>query len=235
MSNPEQSPGLFPEQTIPYLTFIKATVVSALRSAFANHPDNFLAKTNIRLERSQEKLDYPMIVIKYYGRNVKRIGIANVQYMDNTMIPSIPTLQPLTIFTYEGDVEFSVYALDTLTRDRLVDSLITIVSSQNLGGWVDDFYDSVYDKSQVAEPASDYNQLIFNTDEFTPFGATDQATPWRSENELLYKDVYRTNIFGQFMSLPTSDPVLNYINKILLYPTDNAVAADTNPSLITLT
>lgn len=235
MNNPDQTPGLFPEQTIPYLTFLKATVINSLRNAFNNHPDPALAKTVIRLERSQQKIDYPMIVVKYYGKTIQRAGVANVQYMDSVDIPSIPTLQPFHIFVYEGDMEFSVYALDILTRDRLVDSLITIIASQYLGTWVDSFYNTIYNISQVATPQSDYNALTFNTDQITPFGATDQATPWQSENELLYKDVYRTNIFGQFMSLPTSDPVLNYINEILLLPTNDATPVDDNPSEIVIT
>jgi hypothetical protein len=222
--NPFQgSNTLFQEQTIPYLTFLKASVIDALRRAFALHPDPALAQTKITLEFPQTKITYPLIVIDYYGRRIFNSGVASFEELASPEVLNLgDTPQLFYMYGYEGDIEFSLYGLDTLTRDRLADSLVTLIVSQNLQQWTSNFYERIYNMSEIGIPASDYNSLTFNTDEITPFGDEQMPTPWDSENALLYKTMYRTNILGQFMTLPNSVILNDYITEILLFPIDES-------------
>jgi len=219
---PFQGPNtLFQEQTIPYLTFLKASIVDALRRAFANHPDPALAKTKVTIEFPQTEITYPLIVVDYYGRRIFNSGVNSYEQIASPEVQNLGvTPQLFYMYGYEGDVEFSLYALDTLSRDRLADSLVTIIVSQNLSAWTEAFFERIYDMSELGIPASDYNSLTFNTDEITPFGDSTMPTPWDSENALLYKTMYRTNILGQFMTLPNLEVLNNYITEILLFPID---------------
>ena len=213
--------GLFEEQTIPYVTFLKASVVDALRRAFSNHPDPALAATKITIELPQTKIIYPLIVVRYYGRRIFNSGIASFEMISSPEVLGLgETPQLFYNYAYEGDIEFSMYGLDTLTRDRLVDSIVHLLVTETLESWTNEFMERIYDMAELAIPASDYNSLTFNTDEITPFGDSQEHTPWNTENPLIYKSVYRTNILGKFMTLPNLQVLNDYINEIILYPID---------------
>ncbi len=239
-TNPFQGQNtIFQEQTIPYLTFLKASVIDALRRAFANHPDPALAQTKVTLEFPQTKITYPLIVVDYYGRRIFNSGVNSFEYLDSPEVLSLGSdTQLFYSYGYEGDLEFSLYGLDTLTRDRLADSLVTLIVSQNLETWSNFFFERLYDMAELGIPASDYNSLTINTDEVTPFGDSQMPTPWESENALLYKTMYRTNILGQFMTLPNIAVLTGAIEEVLLYPIDLAegeTSSTQNPIVVPVT
>ncbi len=64
------------QKTIRYKTYIKTAMQEAIQSVFANHPDPLLAQTKVRLDFSFEEVDFPAIVIRYYGKISAELRLA---------------------------------------------------------------------------------------------------------------------------------------------------------------
>jgi hypothetical protein len=204
---------VFPDQSIPYPSFLYATLIDGLRRSYVQHPDPAIKKTQVIYEYTTNKVTYPLMIVRYYGRNIRNTGVGN---KDSLLING--ELQAFEHYYYEGDIEFEIQTMDPLSRDRLVGSLVTLITSGSLGNWMGEFFDRVYGDLADIYPYRNYNFININSDELTPFGNVTVPAPWNAENELLFKSTHRTNILGEFTSLPNLWPLTNAIEKILLYP-----------------
>lgn len=216
---------LFPDQSIPYPSFLYATLIDGLRRSYVQHPDPAIKKTQIIYEYTTDKVTYPLIIVRYYGRDIRNSGVGN---KDQLMVEG--QLQAFEHYYYEGDIEFEIQAMDPLSRDRMTGSLVTLIASGSLGSWMGKFFDRVYGDLASVYPYRDYNFININSDELTPFGNVTVPAPWNAENELLFKTTLRTNVLGEFTSLPNLWPLDNAIEKILLYPY-STVSGDPVPNL----
>lgn len=73
--------ALLAQQTIAYKTYIKETMVKALREVFQSHPDPILAGTKITIDYSFKKLSYPAIVVRFYERSIKNAGVGHYEWL----------------------------------------------------------------------------------------------------------------------------------------------------------
>jgi hypothetical protein len=204
---------LFPDQSIPYPSFLYATMIDGLRRAYAQHPDPAIAQTMVIYEYTTDEVKYPLMIVRYYGRDIKNSGVGN---KDTLTING--EIQAFEHYYYEGDIEFEIQTMDPLSRDRMAGSLVTLITSGSLGSWMGEFFDRVYGDLADVYPYRNYNFVNINSDELTPFGNVTVPAPWNAENELLFKTTYRTNILGEFTSLPNLAPLTAAIEKVLLYP-----------------
>lgn len=215
--------ALFPEETVPYPSFLYATLLTGLRKSFALHPDPYYKKTMCIYEYTTDEIRFPLIILRYYGRTIKNSGVGNKDIIE------IEGFQhAFEHYYYEGDIEFECQALDPLSRDRLAGSLVHLISQGTMDTWSGKLFDSVYGNHDDILPYRDFNFVNINSDEITPFGNVQVPAPWNSENELVFKTTYRTNVLGEFTSLPDAQPLTTVIEKVLLYPY-SLVEGDTVP------
>src|ERR1700756_30577 len=205
--------SIFPEKTVPYPSFLYATLLTGMRKSFALHPDDHHKNTMCIYEYTTDEIKYPLIILRYYGRTIKNTGVGNKD------IITINGFQhAFEHYYYEGDIEFECQALDPVSRDRLVGSLVHLISVGAMDAWSGQLFDTIYGDHDDILPYRDFNFVNINSDSIHPFGNVQGPAPWNSENELIFKTTYRTNVLGEFTSLPDTGPLTNVINSILVYP-----------------
>lgn len=118
---------------------------------------------------------------------------------------------------YHGDIEFAIYALSSLDRDLIADTIVQTIRFGDLASYTNNFFNRIYPKDADAFPDSIGHYININSDQIQGVNETQSAVPWGAEDDLVYNSSYRTRIFGEFYSLPPDVPY-QYISKILLYP-----------------
>lgn len=258
--------AVLPERTIPYKTYIKRSLVEALREVFANHPDTMLRRTKVSIDYPTSELSYPSVVIRFFERSVRNAGVGHVEYLynrtgsyilvvkngdlvfkveavDDNEVGTKPAeyrAQGYTVkifdqyesitkfrhYLYDGDIEFAVFALSSLDRDLISDTLVQTLAMPDMAAYTNNFFNRIYFPTDLTpsnsgdyEPGH-YNYVNLNTDRVTGFGETQTPQPWLSEDQLVYQTSYRIGIYGEFYSLPpiTDPAVYGLISKINVLP-----------------
>lgn len=234
---------LLPEQTVPYKTWIKTSLVESLRHVFDSHPDTRIrthdavrdghpikAGTKISIEYPTSELHYPSIVVRFFEREVKNAGVAHVEYIYLDELDSFGT--KFRHYLYDGDIEFAIFALSSLDRDLISDSLIQTLAMPDMAAYTEEFWDRIYWPTgvEVVNNPANWNFVNLNTDKIQGFGETQTPQPWLSEDQLVYQTSYRVGIYGEFYSLPpaTSLPA-GTISRVNIYPYDQWVSPQVIP------
>jgi hypothetical protein len=212
---------LIPIQTIRYKTYVKETIVEALRAVFTSHPDKLLRKAKINVDNPMEEADYPAIVVRFYERSLKNAGVGHIEHL-----PSIdPTTGHATGFwfkykhyLYNGDIEFAIYAQSSLDRDLMADAIVQVLTMGEIETYSNAFLARVYNPDPVQEPSSVDHFINLNTDEIMGFGETQQMAPWGAEDVMIYQTSYRVGIFGEFYSRTPVNHVYGVVEKVETYP-----------------
>lgn len=276
--------SLLPERTIPYKTWVKTSLVEALRQVFVNHLDDKLRKTKVSIDFPTSELQYPSIVIRFYERSIHNAGVGHVEYLyvrqgkytavvkneglvikvqslnDDELTTQVQawrnqgysvkvydqyrSINKFRHYLYNGDIEFAIFALSSLDRDLISDTVIQTLAMPDMAGYTKDFFKRIYFptprtplESGDYEPG-EYNYVNLNTDDISGFGETQTPQPWLSEDQLVYQTSYRVGITGEFYSLPpiNTQPAFNLIEHVNFYPYLSAVGESipsgvTDPSL----
>lgn len=219
---------LIPQSSLHYKTFIKESVVSALRLSMGEYiTDITLVKTKIDIDYSSNEADYPAVVVKFYERDNLSSGVAHIEYgpdpnADGFYIPYQHRL-------YHGDMSFEIYALSSLDRDLVTDALIEILAMGQSNPEASTFYTRLYTTLQQAY--YQYHFLVFNTDEISGYGEQAGIAPWGPEDTLLYQASYRIPVIGEFYSLPPASPSSSgVVSEVDIYPWDPLDPSDIDPS-----
>lgn len=134
-------------------------------------------------------------------------------------------------YLYDGDIEFAVFALSSLDRDLISDTLVQTLAMPDMASYTNKFFNRIYfppdltpSESGDYEP-SHYNYVNLNTDQISGFGETHTPQPWLSEDQLVYQTSYRVGIYGEFYSLPpiVDEGVFGLISAVNVLPYDGAV------------
>lgn len=216
-----------PVYTIHYQLYLLETLVEALRTVFATHPDPYLAQTKVRLDWSSEQSAYPAIVVRYFERDIPNAGVAHIEYFEdpNNIGEYIPYRHRL----YHGDAEFAIYALSTLERAKISDALVQILTMADTEVYTNAFLNRIYAPDPTVEPASIDHFVNLNTDDIRPFGQTQVPVPWQAEDDLLYQTAYRVPVMGEFYSRTPSNGGFGLVERIDQFPY-NEVAGETEPN-----
>jgi hypothetical protein len=203
------------ERTIRYKTYIKRALVEALRPVLANHPDNDLRDTKVTIDFPMDKASYPSIIVRFFEREVKNIGVGHVEFIvqDGDSVKS-----KFKHYLYTGDVEFAIYGLSSLDRDLIADTVVQTLTMGDLTTYTNNFINRIYFPNATAHPDSVWNYVNLNTDRIQGFGETQVPAPWQPEDVLLYQTSYRIGIFGEFYSLPPDIPDVQEITSVNFYP-----------------
>lgn len=130
---------MIPQETIQFKTFLKRTLVEALKNVFADHPDEHLSKTKIDVDFPHDEADYPAIVVRYFGRQIHNAGVGHREYVKNARPPHTiqtvsitdatdgtftlsygsATTDPITYDATGEEVKAALEALDTVGTDNV--------------------------------------------------------------------------------------------------------------------
>ena len=120
-------------------------------------------------------------------------------------------------YFYRGDIELAIYALSSLDRDLISDTLVQTIAMGDLADYTNNFFNRIYPASAEEVPDSIGHFININSDKIAGINETQTAVPWDSENDLMYTSSYRVNVWGEFYSLPPDAPY-QYVANVFLYP-----------------
>jgi hypothetical protein len=214
-------PPIQPQRTIAYKTYIKQALVEGLRSAIAAHPDTILSGTTVGIDFSFEEVDYPSIVVRYYPRDNQASGVGHVEQRYD---PVGGLWYKYRRRIYHGDIEFAIYALSSLDRDLISDSLTQILGMGDVTAWTWQFHKRIYDPADWSTEHNTtigntylYNFLNLNTDIITELPEGQAPAPWQPEDVLLYQGGSRIPVMGEILSIPP-DVGWTTIQSVVAYP-----------------
>lgn len=208
---------LIPVETIKYKTHLKRALVEGLRSVFADHPDSILTKTKVDIEFPTDEASYPVVIVRYFGRDVSNAGVAHKEWVQGAL-PSQP--DALTLFNhslYHGTVEFSVQTLSSYDRDLVSDTLVHIIQMGDLEGWTNQFFTRLYQTTPTQDPDSEWHYININSDTMQEMSESQNIAPWNPEDFMVYTTGYRLDVFGELRSLPPDQPY-GLIEEIDVFP-----------------
>jgi hypothetical protein len=193
-----------PQRTVKYKTYIKTAVVEAFRAVFANHV-----------------ADYPALLVRFYEKDISNAGVGHVEHIEvdgpdgNSLETGVFAFKH---YFYHADLEYAIFGLSSKDRDLIADSVVQTLAMGQLEDYTNRFFERIYPtESQEKYPDSLWHAININTDTISGFGETQTATPWGSEDDLIYQTSYRTPVFGEFYSVPPDLPKA-YIEKVLAFP-----------------
>lgn len=220
------------QQTVRYRTYIKETMVEALRSVFDDHPDPLLRSVKVTPELPMDRSSYPTIIVRYYNRSLRNAGVAHHEWMLATPEGYEPKLyQKFRHFMYSGDIEFKILALSSKDRDFLADALVQTIGMAEAETYTKSFLDRVYNANVDVDPQSKYHFINLSTDEFSEIGDQEQNAPWMEEDLLVYSATFRVPIFGEFYSrLLTDQTSYGFVKKVEIYPWISGIETEPNPN-----
>lgn len=209
--------GFLPQATIRYKTYVKTAMVEGLREVFANHKDPKLSETKVTIDYPRREADYPTVIVRFFEREIKNAGIAHEEYIrfNDENGNSVGSYRFKHYF-YTGDIEFGVYALSSLDRDLIGDTLVQVLAMGNLESYTNRFLARIYADTEKY-PDSIWHYITVNTDTIQGFGESQNQTPWASEDDLIYQTSYRARIWGEFYSVPPNLPA-PIIERVTQYP-----------------
>lgn len=212
-----------PQRSVSYRTFLKTAFVESLGSVFAVHPDpilktvvdtagNKLAGVTVTVEYPTDMIVYPCIVISWIETSVKNAGVGHIEQIFD---PVTSGATPFRHAHYAGQIECAIYALSSVDRDLIADSLVQIMRMPDMATYTLQYFNQIFND---ADPTNTLHYINVDTDNIRPIGESVSQVPWGSENELQYKSGYRANVFGEFYSLPPDFVPPGYIADVKVYP-----------------
>lgn len=206
-----------PQQTIRYKTYVKTALVEAFRDVFEHHIDELLSRTKVTIDYPRTEADYPALVVRFFERDITNAGVGHEEWIkgDGTGDDEGGVFRFKHYF-YHADLEFAVYGLSSLDRDLISDSVVQTITMGNLADYTNRFFERIY-PDEGKYPDSIWHYINIDADEMQGFGETQNATPWGSEDDLMYQTSYRIKVFGEFYSVPPNIPG-GIIEKVIQYP-----------------
>lgn len=207
--------GYLPEKTVHYKTYVKTSLVEAIRPVFGNHRDKALRKTTTEIDFPKTLADYPTVIVRFFEREIFNAGVGHEEVIDLSTV-GLHGIYRFKHYFYKGDIEFAIYGITSLDRDLVADTIVQTITMGNLAEYTNRFFTRIYpDEEKV--PDSVWHYININTDRLSGFGEDQGQTPWGSEDDLIYQTSYRVPVFGEFYSVPPEIPA-EYVAAVSQYP-----------------
>ena len=188
---------------------VKRAVMNALREAFSgsslNHLVNGIGVT-INMEYPIEKEHYPGIWVQFSFSEIVQAGIGHEPLIRTVLAeategtPEVINWEPVREFAFKGRVTLTIVALTSLERDRIADSVITMLAfSRPPNNVLTDPTEDIRQFRQLITSLAEnpHVSLTINHDQIVPGGqAMTTGVPW-DEQIPGYEDSYSFDILGQ--------------------------------------
>jgi hypothetical protein len=184
-----------------YLVQLKTLVVQALKATFgAAYPEEDFANTWVGIEYPISQQNYPGIWINYSDTSPTQI--AGIDHQE-IIIDSDGLEHLVTRWRFWGSVSFTVVAMSSLERDRLVDELVRVLAF----GKMEDINLTAF--RSIIENNS-YLGLSINFDVLHPSGNSEApGTPWGTDEEIIYEKTISIDVMGEYVSSPTINTLVD--------------------------
>lgn len=178
-----------------FLTHAKTLLVRATKGVFdQDYPEADFRGLWVSMEYPAEEANYPGIWVGFTPTAPLQVaGIGHREYTDPA---ADGTVRALTKWRFAGVATFTIAALTSLERDRLLDAMVQVIAFG-------------LDNPATAEfkQTLDLNDLIgvqMNWDQFQITGLDEnQGTPWGTD-EVIYEGTVGVDCQGEFASSATS-------------------------------
>lgn len=188
---------------------VKRAVMNALREALSGTTLNHLVNgtdVTIDMEYPMEKENYPGIWVQFSFSEITQAGVGHEPLLRTVLAeatantPEVINWEPMREFQFKGRVTLTIVALTSLERDRLSDSVITMLAFSRPPEMIltDPAEDTKQFRQLITSLATNpYVSLTINHDQITPGGqAMTTGVPWDEEIPG-YEDSYSFDILGQ--------------------------------------
>lgn len=210
-----------PEQTIAYRTYANRALVQGLRTVFKHHTDPILNELQVNMGYSLKEVDYPSIIVNFMP---SRNQAAGVGHREQRWDPDTATWVISNRRLYWGTIEFRVFALSTVDRDLILDSLTQILGMHDFVAWTNRFWLRLYKpeewavlENQTLSGLELYHFINVSTDRINESSPTQSPAPWQPEDVLLYEGAISVPVFGEVLSIPP-DQNWTTIQNVHIYP-----------------
>ena len=175
---------------------VKRAVMNALREALSGTSLNHLVngtEVTIDMEYPIEKESYPGIWVQFSFNEITQAGIGHellirevvAEATGNT--PEVVNWEPIREFQFKGRVTLTIVALTSLERDRLADSVITMLAfSRPPETVINNANEDTKQFRQLITSLSEnpYVSISINHDQIVPGGqAMTTGVPWDEETD----------------------------------------------------
>lgn len=220
-----------PIRQIRYKTYLKKAFTQALRPVFKNHPDPLVATTQVTLDMPLTEQEYPSVVIRFYERDFKNMGVAHEESIETKDLNGDFTgrYQKYKHYLYHGDVEFAVYALSTYDRDLISDALVQILTMGDAEIYTNAFLARLYTSDEMQASGSTSHFVNLNTDSIQGFGENQAPAPWGPEDKVVYSSSYRANMSGEVYSRTVPNVDYGLLERVEIYPYMTSLEPIPNP------
>lgn len=202
-----------PQKTIKYKTYIKTALVEGLSPVFNDHVDQKLQNTKVTIDYPKERQSFPSVVVRLYENEIFNAGVGHEEIISD----ADKNVWKFKHYMYKGNIEFVIYALSALDRDLISDTLVQTIAMGELANYTNNFFNRIYPPNSAEIPDSAGHFININSDKITGLNETATAVPWNSEDDLMYSISYRTDVWGEFYSLPPDMPY-EYVSDVFTYP-----------------
>ena len=202
-----------PERTVKYKTYIKTALVESLKPVFSNHLDEKLRSTKVAIDLPKDRQSFPAVIVRFYEREIKNSGVGHYEHF----VDENDKAWKFKHYFYTGDIELAIYSLSSLDRDLVSDTLVQTIAMGDLAEYTNQFFSRIYPENLDAVPDSAGHLININADKIQGVGESQTATPWNSEDDLIYTSSYRVDVFGEFYSLPQDAPY-DFVKEVFTYP-----------------
>lgn len=192
-----------------FLVGVKLALVEGLRNVY---DDDYTAEEvkprRIDIEFPNELGDWPAVLVQFRANSISWSGVNPDEYAILDGGPLDYTQYRLGSFT--GSFDLSVYALSSVERDRIYDSLVQLFLMGRLRPDTADFFKTIAEHDLI--------RMTVQETQLVPIGDTVvQGTPW-GEDRLSYEATLRVpNVVGQFVA-DTYRAQLSAFESIRLFP-----------------
>jgi len=202
-----------PERTIKYKTYVKTALVESLIPVFQNHIDEKLKSTKVTIDMPKERQSFPAVVVRFYESEIRNAGVGHEEVIADTNNKG----WKFKHYFYTGSIEFGIYALSSLDRDLISDTIVQTITMGDLAEYTNNFFNRIYPPNSDLIPDSVGHFININNDKVSAVGEASSDVPWGAEDDLTYTVSYRVEVFGEFYSLPQDAPH-EFINEVFVYP-----------------
>jgi hypothetical protein len=142
-----------------------------------------MTQSHITIEYPQKPEQYPSMIVGFKERELKSAGIAHSEIIDETSI--------VQRWLFQGSISIEVFALTSMDRDFISDSLVNLLSFGRIERFP--FRDYIEDNAQV--------DIQVSVGSLTPLGEqTMSGASWGLTDQRIYTTGYEFGCMGGFIS-----------------------------------
>lgn len=193
-----------------YMTQLKTLLVQAARRTFdGDYFQSDFRGLHIDIEFPMTEQAYPGLWVDFTPtQKLHVIGIGHVEYEDI----GVGHVRPYSRWAFQGNASYTITALSSLERDRLVDEMVRILAFGEENDSTSEFRQYIEDN-----PLLSIN-IDFDTIDIGGVAST-PGTPW-STDDVVYETTVSVEVVGEFVSDSANGDLIRLTDIIVTPYTD---------------